>query len=126
MARLVALAFFAILAAIVSTSRPEVAAAAPSCSVVDTKLEPCMPYVNDQGSQPSSACCNGVKEVSDSAESKADLEAVCNCIKKALPSIENASSARISGLPKACGVNRNLPAFDPNYDCSKIPDSLHG
>ncbi|XP_027171398.1 non-specific lipid-transfer protein 3-like [Coffea eugenioides] len=122
MARLIALAFFAISVAIVSTSRPEVAAAAPSCSVVGTMLEPCEPYVIDQGSQPSSACCNGVKEVSDSAASKADLEAVCNCIKNALPSIENASPARISGLPKACGVNSNFAPVDPNYDCSKISD----
>ncbi|XP_027068634.1 non-specific lipid-transfer protein-like [Coffea arabica] len=104
MARLIALAFFAISVAIVSTSRPEVAAAAPSCSVVDTMLEPCEPYV------------------SDSAASKADLEAVCNCIKNALPSIENTSPTRISGLPKACGVNSNFAPVDPNYDCSKISD----
>ena len=59
------------------------------------------------------------KKVSDSAASKADLEAVCNCIKNALPSIENTSPTRISGLPKACGVNSNFAPVDPNYDCSK-------
>ncbi|XP_071937359.1 non-specific lipid-transfer protein A-like [Coffea arabica] len=117
MARLIVLVLIATVGAIISASRPA-AVAAVSCMSVNDNLVPCLPYVTDEVSEPSSGCCEGVQRVLDYAPSKPDLVAVCNCIKADLPEMGKVDTPRIAGLPTACGISRNFPPIDSNYDCS--------
>lgn len=117
MGRLITLGLFAIVVAIISTSRAAVAA--PPCSVVNTKVVGCLSYIEGATDHPTDVCCNGVKDISALAKSKADVVGVCNCIKADLAVIKNYIPARIAGLPKSCGVNLIFPPIDSNYNCSK-------
>ncbi|XP_059636113.1 non-specific lipid-transfer protein-like [Cornus florida] len=92
------------------------AMSAPSCAVVSTTLAPCLTYL--QGSDPSDACCAGIKSLSATAKTKDDRVAICNCGKVALSKLKYDPS-RIPPLPKKCGVNLSLPPIDSHTDCSK-------
>ncbi|KAJ7962566.1 Non-specific lipid-transfer protein [Quillaja saponaria] len=95
---------------------------ATSCTSVTPEISPCLSFVKGGGADandPSSNCCNGVKDLSGKATTKSDRTAVCNCIKQALSSIGQYDPSRISQLPKACGISLNLPPIDRNTDCSK-------
>uniref|UniRef100_A0A5B7CDB5 Non-specific lipid-transfer protein n=1 Tax=Davidia involucrata TaxID=16924 RepID=A0A5B7CDB5_DAVIN len=93
------------------------AVSVPSCSMVAEELAPCLSYL--QGSEPSSACCGGVKDMGSKAKTKADLVAICNCGKIALSTIKYDPN-RIPLLPKKCGVSLSLPPIDTHTDCSKF------
>ncbi|KAL3517283.1 hypothetical protein ACH5RR_024185 [Cinchona calisaya] len=120
MARLVVLGLFAMVVAIISTSRPAVAVGSIPCSLVNSKLLTCVPYIANKTDKPTSVCCEGVQEISNLAKSNADLIAVCSCIKADLPNLGHTTPARIAGLPKKCGIKKAFPPVDSNYDCNKL------
>ncbi|KAI4369835.1 hypothetical protein MLD38_018237 [Melastoma candidum] len=60
----------------------------------------------------------GVKSMAGEAKTKPDRQAICECIKKALASIDYDPSL-IPTLPKKCGISISFPPIDQNTDCSK-------
>ncbi|CAI9101131.1 OLC1v1038389C1 [Oldenlandia corymbosa var. corymbosa] len=121
MARLVTLlGLFALLAAATVVCVTDDDVEALSCGYVSSQLNPCVGYITNLANKPSSACCNGVKKVSNGARTKKDLIAVCNCIKAELRKLGKKSNAsRIANLPHQCGVSRNFPPIDPHYNCAR-------
>lgn len=94
---------------------------AAACNEVIAELTPCAAFVKKGGSSsPSSACCSGVKDLSNIAKTKSDREAICRCFKKLLPAVGSSyDPSRIPLLPKKCGVPINLPPLDSKTDCTK-------
>lgn len=95
------------------------AKAAISCSDVINHLVPCVSYVQNGGTPPA-ACCNGVKTLYGEAQTSADRQSVCKCIKSAVNGMPytNNNLNLAASLPAKCGLN--LPYnISPNTDCSK-------
>ncbi|OIW19059.1 hypothetical protein TanjilG_10620 [Lupinus angustifolius] len=80
-----------------------IAQATITCGQVVSSLAPCLTYLQSGGAVPGT-CCNGVKGLVALAQSTADKQTACNCLKSVAASTqfnpENAAS-----LPGKCGVN---------------------
>lgn len=111
MARLIA--FLAILF-FVSTAH-----SAPSCPAVTQQLAPCLTFVKGGIAEPSQACCNGVKDLSNNVHSNEDRHGVCLCLQQALSKIGSYEPSNLPLVPKKCGLKINLLPIDKNTDCSK-------
>ncbi|XP_019438918.1 PREDICTED: non-specific lipid-transfer protein-like [Lupinus angustifolius] len=90
-----------------------------SCPKVIQEIAPCSDFIL-KSNDPSQACCNGVKTLSDEAKSQKDRTDICQCLKQGLSGIGKYDPKRIPQLPKACGVSITLPPIDQNTDCSKV------
>ncbi|TJX43194.1 hypothetical protein E8P77_30485, partial [Soehngenia saccharolytica] len=77
----VKLCFVAVLLCMV-VSAPH-AEAAVSCGQVATSLAPCLNYLRGSVNAPSSGCCGGVKSLYNAAQTTADRQAACKCLKSA-------------------------------------------
>ncbi|KAE9598034.1 putative plant lipid transfer protein/Par allergen [Lupinus albus] len=89
-----------------------------SCTRVIHEIAPCSDFIL-KSNDPSQACCNGVKTLSDEAKSQKDRTDICQCLKQGLSGIGKYDPKRIPQLPKACGLSMTLPPIDQNTDCSK-------
>ncbi|CAL0306298.1 unnamed protein product [Lupinus luteus] len=92
-------------------------AQAITCGQVVSGLTPCLSYLRAGGDVPET-CCNGVKGLVALAQSTADKQVACNCLKSLAGSTtfnpENAAS-----LPGKCGVN--LPyKISTSTNCNTI------
>ncbi|KAK8709572.1 hypothetical protein V6N13_060587 [Hibiscus sabdariffa] len=104
-----------------ATSAPVAAEAAVTCSDVVKHLLPCVSYIQN-GGQPAAQCCNGVKTLFGGAQTKADRQNVCRCIKSAVNGIPYSSFnlGNAASLPNKC--NLHLPyKISPSTDCNKVP-----
>ncbi|OAY62169.1 non-specific lipid-transfer protein 1 [Manihot esculenta] len=90
-----------------------------NCSAVITSLTPCLDYIQDKADKPSPTCCDGMNSVVGTVKSKADREALCDCLKQTLSNIKY-DPARISALPKQCGLPIDIPPITPTTDCTKF------
>ncbi|XP_031264631.1 non-specific lipid-transfer protein 3-like [Pistacia vera] len=91
-----------------------------SCGQVVNDLTPCINYVSNGGTVPEN-CCNGVKALYQAAQTTADRQSVCKCLKNAISGIPytNYNLGLAAGLPSKCGVN--LPyKISPSTDCSSV------
>ncbi|XWS13055.1 hypothetical protein CRYUN_Cryun36dG0004500 [Craigia yunnanensis] len=101
-------------------SAPMAAKAAVTCGDVVNHLMPCVSYVSNGGPLPD-ACCNGVKGLYGEAQTSADRQNVCKCIKSAVNGIpySDFNLGLASGLPDKCGLH--LPyKISPSTDCNKV------
>ena len=112
MSRFGALAITALLLAMA------VGATALSCSDMYSSLYPCLSYFQGGGSDPSANCCSGIKSVWAKAQSTADRQAACGCLKTAAAGVSGPNIEKAAALPAKCGVS--LPyKLSPSTDCSK-------
>ncbi|XP_021757525.1 probable non-specific lipid-transfer protein 2 isoform X2 [Chenopodium quinoa] len=89
------------------------------CNQVINELSPCLPYLHNQYSSPSTYCCQGAKYVwKHFAQSKKKRQGVCQCLESVLPIIGQIDGSLISALPKQCGLKLKLPPISPNFKCS--------
>ncbi|KAE9610819.1 putative plant lipid transfer protein/Par allergen [Lupinus albus] len=79
-----------------------IAQATISCGQVTSKLAPCINFLRF-GGPVSGGCCGGVRALVAAAQSTADKQAACNCLKSAAGAIKfNPTNA--AALPGKCGV----------------------
>ncbi|CAE5966574.1 unnamed protein product [Arabidopsis arenosa] len=94
--------------------------AAVSCNTVIADLYPCLSYVTQGGPVPS-LCCNGLTTLNSQAQTTADRQGVCRCIKSAIGGLTLSPSTinNALALPSKCGIN--LPyKFSPDTNCESI------
>ncbi|XP_073119847.1 non-specific lipid-transfer protein 1-like [Henckelia pumila] len=102
-----------VVLAVVSTAvRP---GEAISCGDVQGALYPCLGYLAS-GGDPSSECCSGVSNLSNSVQSQQDRQTACYCLKSAASSFPVQQDAA-ANLPGRCGVSIGY-SISPNVDCS--------
>ncbi|KAF5476400.1 hypothetical protein F2P56_008121 [Juglans regia] len=99
---------------------PKGTEAAITCGQVVNYLTPCISYVANGGSVPTT-CCSGIKSLFGLARTTGDRQGVCNCLKQAVNGVSytpyNLNLA--AGLPKKCGVN--IPyKISPSVDCKSV------
>ncbi|KAL0413789.1 UNVERIFIED_CONTAM: Non-specific lipid-transfer protein 2 [Sesamum radiatum] len=111
-------ATFVVLIAVVSIMSvvPE-GEAEIGCGAVVSYLNPCLPYVTGSGAL--GECCSGVKGLYGAAQTTADKQSVCNCLKSLAASVTGVNLDKAAGLPSQCGLN--IPyKISPSTDCSKV------
>ncbi|CAL0324649.1 unnamed protein product [Lupinus luteus] len=79
-----------------------IAQAAITCGQVSGQLAPCIGYLRS-GGPVSRQCCGGVRALVAAAQSTADKQAACNCLKSASSAIKF-NPANAASLPGKCGV----------------------
>ncbi|XP_028768313.1 non-specific lipid-transfer protein 1 isoform X1 [Neltuma alba] len=79
-------------------------AEAVTCGQVTTSLAPCLTYLQ-RGGAPAPACCNGVRSILGAAQTTADKQTVCNCLKSAAGQIPGFNDQNAQSLPAQCKVN---------------------
>ncbi|GMI93082.1 ARABIDOPSIS THALIANA LIPID TRANSFER PROTEIN 1, lipid transfer protein 1, LIPID TRANSFER PROTEIN 1 [Hibiscus trionum] len=90
-----------------------------TCSAVTSSLSPCIAYLRSSGGKVPTACCNGVRNLNNAAQSTPDRQAACNCIKSASGSIPGINYGLASSLPGMCGVS--IPyKISPSTDCKSV------
>lgn len=93
-----------------------------SCGDVATQLAPCINYLRSAGPLPP-ACCNGVKNLKNSAATTQDRRTACKCLINASKSISGVNFGLAAGLPGKCGVN--IPyKISPSTNCDQYLPSL--
>ncbi|KAL0456412.1 UNVERIFIED_CONTAM: Non-specific lipid-transfer protein 2 [Sesamum latifolium] len=108
---------FVVLIAVVSIMSvvPE-GEAAVSCGTVVSYLNPCLPYVTGSGAL--GGCCAGIKGLYGAAQTTADRQSVCNCLKSLAGEVSGVNLGKAAGLPSQCGLS--IPyKISPSTDCSK-------
>ncbi|XP_059459292.1 non-specific lipid-transfer protein A-like [Corylus avellana] len=93
---------------------------ATSCAEVTNDLGPCLGFIKGKVNKPPAACCDGARQLKKAAKTKADRQAICECIKKAVSGIGKFDSNRIPQLVKDCNIDIKLPPISRNTDCSKV------
>ncbi|OEL26657.1 hypothetical protein BAE44_0012323 [Dichanthelium oligosanthes] len=106
-----------LLAALALQQLPVPALADITCPDVMNDLQPCLSFLQGDGTSPSAACCAGVKTVYAAAGTTAERQATCECLKTAYRQI-HANLAAAQALPGNCGLS--LPyTITPDIDCTK-------
>jgi hypothetical protein len=75
------------------------------CEEAKASILPCIGYLIGSDDNPSTDCCNSVKDLKSSVPTKEDRHKACECLKKAsvhFPSIREDLSNK---LPKKCHVD---------------------
>ena len=70
-----------------------------------TTILPCIGFLIGGDDHPSTACCNGVKDLKSSVPTKNDRHKACECLKKASTHFPNIRDDLNALLPKRCGVD---------------------
>ncbi|KAL6876434.1 hypothetical protein ACP4OV_013006 [Aristida adscensionis] len=101
----------------------ELAAAASvadiQCPDVLRDMNPCLSYLQGKDDDPSADCCAGVTTLADDADTQAERQATCECLKDAYYQF-NAVLSRAQALPGKCGISLSF-TISPDVDCTKIP-----
>ncbi|XP_062232794.1 non-specific lipid-transfer protein 1-like [Phragmites australis] len=88
-----------------------------ACSDVLNDLSPCLGFLQGDEDRPSGACCAGVATLYAAADTKAERQATCECLKAAYRQV-NANISAARELPGDCGLS--LPyIISPDIDCTK-------
>nr|ABQ53932.1 lipid transfer protein [Sesamum indicum] len=109
---------FVVLIAVVSIMSvvPE-GEAAIGCGTVVSYLNSCFPYVTGTGAL--GGCCKGIKDLYAAAQTTADRQSVCDCLKDLAASTTGVDLGKAAGLPSQCGLNIPYKII-PSTDCSKV------
>lgn len=115
----------ACLVALCTVAIARLATADISCGQVVNYLMPCVSYVQNGGTVPAN-CCGGIKTLYQAAQTTADRQSVCNCLKNALNQVPfpytNYNLGLAAGLPAKCGID--LPyKISPSTDCKRYISS---
>lgn len=79
-----------------------------TCEQVGACLAPCIPYLT-QGGEPSSKCCEGVKNIKASTPTTKDKRDACECVKYAANHFPNLKDECATALPTKCDVQMDIP-----------------
>ncbi|CAO2819211.1 unnamed protein product [Amaranthus hypochondriacus] len=91
------------------------------CNDVVNELSPCLSYLDNQDSSPSSSCCQGAKYVAKHySKSKTKRQEVCQCLESLLPLVGQIDTSLVSDLPHQCGLKIKLPPISTTLNCSQI------
>ncbi|KAE9603162.1 putative plant lipid transfer protein/Par allergen [Lupinus albus] len=94
-----------------------IAEAAITCGQVVSGIAPCLSYLQNGGAVPTT-CCDGIRRLVAAAQSTADKQTACNCLKSAAASTKF-DPANAASLPGKCGVN--LPyKISTSTNCNTI------
>ncbi|XP_058103595.1 non-specific lipid-transfer protein P5-like [Magnolia sinica] len=104
----------AILMIVICTSAAEL----PSCQDMTVEVIPCVPYLRDLATNPSSDCCKGIADLKAMGVTVEDRRAICKCLQSQAKKVIGLDAGRVAGLPSKCGVD--VPPFSKNTDCNKI------
>ncbi|KAI5004481.1 hypothetical protein ZWY2020_031724 [Hordeum vulgare] len=85
--------------------------AAISCGQVSSALSPCISYARGNGAKPPAACCSGVKRLAGAAQSTADKQAACKCIKSAAGGL---NAGKAAGIPPCAASASPTPSALPS------------
>ncbi|CAN6194926.1 unnamed protein product [Urochloa humidicola] len=114
---------FAVLLLATTLAAQQLAAAAPawpagvSCSGVLNDLSLCLDFLQGDADEPSGRCCQGVKKIFAAADTTAERQATCKCLKSAF-NLVDADLYATQTLTGDCGVP--LPYnISPDTDCSE-------
>ncbi|XP_026459142.1 non-specific lipid-transfer protein 5-like [Papaver somniferum] len=107
-----------VVLAFMVVAAPYAAEGTLSCDQVTGTVRPCLGYL--LGGDLSPDCCPGVIDLHDMAETTADRQAACVCLKKAaMFFMTRIKKANAFALPGKCGVT--IPyKFTPDFDCTKV------
>jgi len=75
-----------------------------TCGQVEGNLAPCLKFLQS-GGPVTMGCCNGVRNILNSARSTADRRYICNCLKAAAGEVRGLNPNNAQALPGKCGVN---------------------
>ncbi|RXH93385.1 hypothetical protein DVH24_013961 [Malus domestica] len=78
-----------------------------SCGQEDSNLMPCVSYPTKGNLDP--ACCTGVQNIKNLAQTTADKQAACECCKAAANRFPSVEEVTASTLPGKCGIVMNIP-----------------
>ncbi|GAV64465.1 LTP_2 domain-containing protein [Cephalotus follicularis] len=89
-----------------------------TCPEAITSLITCHPFLVGFGApKPPPLCCQGVKSVSDRAQTTQDRRDLCVCFKQAFPKF-GIHPDRAKVLPHLCGITTPVP-IDTSVDCNR-------
>ncbi|KAL3832883.1 hypothetical protein ACJIZ3_007619 [Penstemon smallii] len=109
-------AAFVLIFLLIISSSP--ASTAITCSDVIKDIKPCFDYLKSGSGSPPGPCCAGASNLAATAQSTADKQTACGCLKNASKNI-NLKPELAKALPGKCGIS--LPfEVSPNVDCTKI------
>nr|GMC63362.1 non-specific lipid-transfer protein 1-like [Ipomoea batatas] len=91
---------------------------AMTCDTVYNDLKPCLSYILFGGNV-SADCCGGLKTLVSGAQTTADRQSACSCLKSAASRASASQINRAAEIPEKCGVDFPYKV-DPNVDCSKV------
>ena len=111
-------AVLALLAAVVVLLMAEAGQAAIDCTKARGQLAPCAPYLTGNAADPSAICCKGVEYIKDNADTKADRQAACQCLKDTAAAMANLKDSAAQQLPTKCNVPISVP-ISKTVDCNK-------
>ncbi|XP_021279691.1 non-specific lipid-transfer protein A-like [Herrania umbratica] len=80
-----------------------------SCHQVNECLSPCVAYLTSGTGNPTAQCCGGVGRLQKIAETTADKQEACNCIKQAAARFPTIKEDAASSLPANCNAQINSP-----------------
>ncbi|XP_034592087.2 non-specific lipid-transfer protein 1 [Setaria viridis] len=92
--------------------------AAVSCSGVMNHLSLCLEFLQGDADEPGDRCCKGVKAICAAADTAAERQATCKCLKSAY-NLVDADLYATQTLTGLCGVPLSY-TISPDTDCSEI------
>ena len=92
--------------------------AAVSCKEVSVSLAPCISYLTSGAGNPTTACCDGVGKLQKMAQTTADKQAACNCVKDAAAHLPDIKEDAAASLPAKCNVQVSFP-ISKSTNCQK-------
>ncbi|KAI4341876.1 hypothetical protein MLD38_026548 [Melastoma candidum] len=91
-----------------------------NCAQVTSSVAPCIPYLTNPGvALLTPGCCNGIRALDAAAQSTADRQNVCQCLKSAVESLPGINYDLASQLPSRCGINAAY-TISPTTDCDSV------
>ncbi|KAE8717589.1 Non-specific lipid-transfer protein [Hibiscus syriacus] len=96
------------------------ATTALTCGDVAGLAAGCLGYLQNRGGRrPSSACCNGVRNLNRRARTTRDRRTVCRCLQTAARTISGVNYRLAESLPARCGVR--IPfKISPSTNCNRV------
>ncbi|XP_073005572.1 non-specific lipid-transfer protein 1-like [Typha latifolia] len=93
-----------------------------TCSELEIRLSPCLPYLTGLRPEPAALCCDGVRWLEEMTRTTTDRKTACNCMAAAAARLLYLSirDEFVSSLPGECAVSLSYP-ISLSSDCSKIP-----
>ncbi|KAF5208384.1 hypothetical protein FRX31_002026 [Thalictrum thalictroides] len=92
---------------------------AGTCNTMVQDLIPCLSYLNDSQTDPTSTCCQGAHTVANVATQTNDLKGICQCLQAAATNNGGLlDDNRANSLAGKCGLNVNIPPISRSTDCS--------
>ncbi|XP_022735474.1 non-specific lipid-transfer protein A-like [Durio zibethinus] len=92
--------------------------AAVSCDQVNECLASCILYLTSRAGNLTVKCCGGVGKLQKIAETTANKQATCNCVKQAVARIPTIKKDATLSLLTKCNVQINFP-IAKNTNCQE-------